>query len=238
MSQHNNYDASDTELARFDAYYAECFPTVEQNVKHRSDGTTRELAAYLRGVLDNKGWSVQDLSRRLGYRTPLHLHAVLTGQFPTDEITPEFIERLSQAIDCDASVIRILLDLPLEPNYTTPQQAERHLSALEEEQENLLNDLLNSFLEVLDQRYSQDITSRVEQNRYDFVIKQFESIVSKTRDAKRRMDQLKALLEEEMGKPDEPTEVLSHTQDTPATRRYQAHLLDIHRIIQHIKERV
>lgn len=234
MSNKPNYDAHDNELARFDAYFAQCFPNVAQNIKPKADGTTRELAAYLRGVLDNRGWSVQDLARQMGYRTPLHMHAVLTGQFPTNEITPEFIERLAQAIDCHASVIRILLNLPIEPTYTTAQQVDKRLSDLEEEQEALLGDLLNDFLEVLDQRYSHNLSSRVEQNRYDFVIKQFETIVSKTREAKRRMEQLKALLEEELG----TAQDLSHTHDSPATRRYQAHLLDIHRIIQHIKERV
>lgn len=227
MSNFPKHNGSDTEVARFDAYFAECFPTRQQNLKHRPSGTTRDLAAYLRGVLDSKGWSVPQLSRKLGYKTPLHLHAILTGQFPANEITPEFIERLSQAIDCDVSVIRILLDLPIE----TPQTAEQRLSGLEEEQEQLLNDLLTSFLEVLDQRYANDADSRVEQNRYDFVIKEYESIVSKTRDAKRRMDQLKALLEEEM----EQNTELTHTEDTEATREYQTHLLDIHRLIQRLE---
>jgi hypothetical protein len=169
----------------------------------------QKLGAYLKGVMLNRQWTLENLSQKLGHETTLFVRALLNGQMPDEAIGDDFIEDLAQVIERSPNVIRVIMG-------RKPKQGTR-LYTLLDEQAAQSDAMIETLLKVLPNRYTNYIEGDIRKSKqYDFVIKQLEKFIARQ---KRELDEARRLVEQLQ-------------QDNPD----EAMKLDLRRIIQRIVE--
>lgn len=147
---------------------------------------SEKLGAYIKGVLLNRQWTLEDLADKLGHQTTLFLRALLSGQMPEEAIDDEFIEDLGRVIDRSPNVIRVILG-------RKPKEGTR-LDTLLSEQAQQSDEMIATLLTVLPTRYESDVDNDVHRSKqYDFVIRQIEKFIARQ---KRELDAAKRLVKQ------------------------------------------
>ncbi len=198
-------------LVEFDQLFEDVFA----EAAHRPAAdtkTTMVLAEFLRGVMDNKQWSISLLADRLGHHSDLQLRAVLTGEFPAAELKDNFLDKLAQVIGCDNGAIRLLVGR---------DPREKSTDELYQLQEQLLHQLSEILFDTVDRRYSEDVRIHLSRSRqHDFVIRQLEMVIARQRE---ELKSVQKLIDE-----------LNHPE-TYRIGESEIHILNLRRIIQRVK---
>lgn len=198
-------------LAEFDALYAEIF-TDTVNRPEPNTTTTAVLAEFLRGVMENKQWTVSHLAERLGHQSDLQLRAVLTGEFAASELKDAFLDKLAHVVGCDNGAIRLLVGR---------DPREKSTDELCQLQEQLLHQLSEILFDTVDRRYSEEVRTHLSKSRqHDFVIRQLEMVIARQRE---ELKSVQRLIDE-----------LNHPE-TYRIGESGIHILNLRRIIQRVK---
>jgi len=155
---------------------------------------SEKLAAYIKGVLLNRQWTLEEFADRLGHQTTLFVRALISGQMSEEVIDDDMIENLGRVIERSPNVIRVILG-------RKPQDGSQ-LDALINEQTEQSQEMIATLLAILPNRYDSDVDDNVHKSKqYDFVIRQIERFIARQ---KRELEAAKRLVKQlQQDDPDE-----------------------------------
>jgi hypothetical protein len=155
---------------------------------------SEKLAAYIKGVLLNRQWTLEEFANRLGHQTTLFARALISGQMSEEVIDDDMIENLGRVIERNPNVIRVILG-------RKPQEGSQ-LDALINEQTEQSQEMIATLLAVLPNRYDSEVDDNNHKSKqYDFVIRQIERFIARQ---KRELEAAKRLVKQlQQDDPDE-----------------------------------
>ena len=147
---------------------------------------SEKLAAYIKGVLLNRQWTLDEFAERLGHQTTLFVRALISGQLSEEVIDDDMIENLGRVIERSPNVIRVILG-------RKPKEGSQ-LDALLSEQTEQSQEMRATLLAILPNRYDAEIDDDVHKSKqYDFVIRQLERFIARQ---KRELEAAKRLVKQ------------------------------------------